>query len=277
VVQHLPRTWGLDTEKPQLVSCYRETRTAQGPQPGHLDVVVGAYGYTWIVRDRHGAVDIGTGVLTERGVTAREIFDDTVRRRRDLEGPLVSRGAGNVPLGRPPRSLVHNGIMIVGDAAFQVLPTSGTGVGSALIGAQLAAETAVEALRSGRTDREGLWGYNTAFFRERGAQMVALDTVRRELQALTEPELAFLIGNGVFPAQSLRMGAHGRWELPDPLAMARAFGAGWWRMDLLIRLGLRVQLADSLARLYREYPLSPARDQLARWERSYKTLVSPLA
>lgn len=276
VVKHLSPTWGLEAEHPHLVACYRETRLAEGPKPGTLDVVVGAHGYSWIVRDRHGSVDIGTGALTNSHRSARDIFEETVQRRRDLQGPVQSRGAGHVPLGRPPRSLVHDGVMVLGDAAFQVLPTSGTGVGSSLIGAQLAAETAVAALQSGRADRAALWGYNVAFFRERGAQLVALDALRRELQALSEPEIAFLIGKGVFPPQSLRMGAHGRWMPPDNLGMVKAFGAAWPRMDLLLRLGMRLQLANSLARLYREYPVSPARGQVERWERSYRTLVSPL-
>ena len=52
-------------------------------------------------------------------------------------------------------------VLAVGDAAGQVKPTSGGGVYFGMLSAQMAAETAVEALRKGEFGAERLEGYET--------------------------------------------------------------------------------------------------------------------
>jgi flavin-dependent dehydrogenase len=266
----------LQSQGADTVACYREQRLAEGPPAGQLDVVLGAHGYTWITADNHGVIDIGTGALTRSGRAPRAILEAVVRDRRDLAGAVRFRGAGAIPLGLPPRSLVTDGLMLVGDAGFQVLPTSGTGVGGSLIGAHLAAEAALAAFSHGAPDRAGLWRYNVAFFRERGAPMAALEAIRRELQGLTEPELSWLLARGLLPDGTMAAGVHGQWQPPDPPALWRALGKGWPRLGLLLGLGIRLQLASALASHYLAFPETPDPLRLAAWQRSHRLLTGPL-
>lgn len=88
-------------------------------------------------------------------------------------GRLVARRAGLVPYRRSPFSLVGNGFLVVGDAAFQNRPFSGEGVISGWGAVRAALPAALEALRKGDTSRASLWGYNVTYFRDQGAKFAA--------------------------------------------------------------------------------------------------------
>lgn len=88
-------------------------------------------------------------------------------------GRLVARRAGLVPYRRSPYSLVGNGFLVVGDAAFQNRPFSGEGIISGWGAVRAALPAALDALRKGDTSRASLWGYNTAYFRDQGAKFAA--------------------------------------------------------------------------------------------------------
>jgi flavin-dependent dehydrogenase len=88
-------------------------------------------------------------------------------------GKLVARRQGMVPYRRSPFSLVGNGFLVVGDAAFQNRPFSGEGIISGWGACRAALPTALEGLRKGDTSRKALWGYNTTYFRGQGAKFAA--------------------------------------------------------------------------------------------------------
>ena len=114
-------------------------------------------------------------------------------------GRVVKRTQGRTPYRRSPYSLVGNGFMVVGDAAFQTKPFSGEGVTSSFTACQIAAEVAAEALRAGDASRETLWPYNTRYFRDQGAKFASMfvqlpaaaELSRREVDFLFHSDLIF--------------------------------------------------------------------------------------
>ncbi|HWQ46915.1 MAG TPA: NAD(P)/FAD-dependent oxidoreductase, partial [Longilinea sp.] len=88
-------------------------------------------------------------------------------------GKLVSRRQGMVPYRRSPFSLVGNGFLVVGDAAFQNRPFSGEGIISGWGACRSALPAALEALRRGDVSRKALWAYNTTYFHDQGAKFAA--------------------------------------------------------------------------------------------------------
>jgi len=88
-------------------------------------------------------------------------------------GKLVARRQGMVAYRRSPFSLVGNGFLVVGDAAFQNRPFSGEGIISGWGACRAALPTVLEALRKGDVSRKSLWGYNTTYFRGQGAKFAA--------------------------------------------------------------------------------------------------------
>ncbi len=98
-------------------------------------------------------------------------------------GRLVSRRQGLVPYRRSPLSLVGNGFLVVGDAAFQNRPFSGEGIISGWGACRAALPAALRALRNGDVSRRSLWSYNTAYFHDQGAKFAA---AMAQLPAATE-------------------------------------------------------------------------------------------
>jgi digeranylgeranylglycerophospholipid reductase len=98
-------------------------------------------------------------------------------------GRLVAHRQGMVPYRRSPFSLVGNGFLVVGDAAFQNRPFSGEGIISGWGACRAALPAALQALRQGNTSRNNLWGYNTSYFHDQGAKFAA---AMAQLPAATE-------------------------------------------------------------------------------------------
>lgn len=88
-------------------------------------------------------------------------------------GKLVSRRQGQVPYRRSPYSLVGNGFLVVGDAAFQNRPFSGEGIISGWGACRAALPTVLSALQKEDVSRNELWSYNTTYFRDQGAKFAA--------------------------------------------------------------------------------------------------------
>jgi flavin-dependent dehydrogenase len=114
-------------------------------------------------------------------------------------GRVIKQTQGRTPYRRSPYSMVGNGFMVMGDAAFQTKPFSGEGVTSSFRACQIAAEVAVEGLGQGDVSRERLWPYNVRYFRGQGAKFASLfvqlpaaaELSRREVDYLFHSDLIF--------------------------------------------------------------------------------------
>jgi len=112
---------------------------------------------------------------------------------------LVKRCQGRTPFRRPPYSLVGDGFVVMGDAAFMTKPFSGEGVTSGFTGCQIAAEVATAALSKGDVGRAALWPYNVRYFRNQGAKFAELlaqlpaaaELSRRDVNYLFEQDIIF--------------------------------------------------------------------------------------
>ncbi|TAL35406.1 MAG: NAD(P)/FAD-dependent oxidoreductase [Spirochaetes bacterium] len=117
----------------------------------------------------------------------------------DTRHTLVKKTWGRTPFRRPPLSLVADGFMAVGDAAFMTKPFSGEGVTSGFTACQIAAETADAALTAGDFSAKALWPLNTRYFRDQGAKFAGLyaqvpaaaELSRHEVNYLFEKDIIF--------------------------------------------------------------------------------------
>ena len=107
-------------------------------------------------------------------------------------GQVVKRTQGRTPYRRSPYSLVGNGFMVMGDAAFQTKPFSGEGVTSSFTACQIAAEVAEEALQAGDVGRTALWPYNVRYFRDQGAKFASMSVQLPAAAELSRQEVDFL-------------------------------------------------------------------------------------
>jgi len=207
-----------------------------------------------------------------------------------FRGEAVSVGGGRVPYRRPPYSLVHHGLLVVGDAAFMNRPFSGEGVSSALTACRIAVEVAAAALARDDLSLEALWPYNTRYFRDQGAKFAFLMAVLPSLASLGEQELDFLFSvPGLITEagiQALNLEQEPRWicastaERPKgasrrksasalPLLL-RGIAAGQLRPRSVARIAGLALVAARLRSLYRRYPEHAA--GLAAWTRRVEPL-----
>lgn len=135
-------------------------------------------GYAWIFPKGEGRANVGLGVQADiwQGVEGADKVLDFLTRFIE-ERPFLARGypvtlvAGNVPVALPPTSLVTDGLLLVGDAARQVNPLTGGGIGNAMQAGKLAAETAAAAIAEGDLSASSLARYEQEWRSTTGRKM----------------------------------------------------------------------------------------------------------
>ncbi|MSP72531.1 MAG: NAD(P)/FAD-dependent oxidoreductase [Myxococcales bacterium] len=178
------------------------------------------------------------------------------RERLDFTGPLEFGGSGLLPMRRPYDRLVVEGVALLGNAACQIFPAHGSGVGLGLIAASMLASH----VGGGRDPGElrALWTWQAAFQREYGTLCAAYDVVRRLTQRLSREEQARMIDAGLVTPRQLERTLDQRMVLPD-VRDALSFARGLTREP---RLALRVVLAlrpmAGVIAAYRTYPEEPS-------------------
>ncbi len=177
-------------------------------------------------------------------------------------GRVLKRAQGRTPYRRSPFSLVGNGFMIVGDAAFQTKPFSGEGVTSSFTACQIASEVAAEALQAGNVSRGGLWPYNVRYFRDQGARFASMFVQLPAAAELSRGEVDFLFHSDlVFSSEDFeQMNLHYATEmsLGKTLSMGvKLLGgviAGRFSWDSLQRLLDVSGRAAKIRALYERFP-----------------------
>lgn len=195
-----------------------------------------------------------------------------------FKGEAKSSTTGRVSYRRPPYSLVDNGLLVVGDAAFMNKPFSGEGVTSAFTACAIAAEVAADALARDDLTREALWPYNVRYFRDQGAKFAFLTAFMPALVSLAPVEIDFLYSvPGIFTEEGTRA-LNLEYELKsDPAQSLRALPAliggitaGRLHLESVARMARLGTAAGAIRKLYESYPEHPA--DFGAWVEKLKPL-----
>jgi flavin-dependent dehydrogenase len=182
-------------------------------------------------------------------------------------GRVVKRTQGRTPYRRSPFSLVANGLMVVGDAAFQTKPFSGEGVTSSFTACRIAAEVAAQALQAGTASREALWPYNVRYMRDQGAKFASMfvqlpaaaELSRREVNYLFHHDLIFSSKDFV----QMNLNYETEMDTPQTVRLAALLGWGMLRGEFSpasFRQLLSVSsTAQRIKKLYSQFPAEPVR------------------
>ncbi|MFW9793884.1 MAG: geranylgeranyl reductase family protein, partial [Candidatus Thorarchaeota archaeon] len=150
-------------------------------------------GYTWVFPQGKNRVNVGNGVMTIEGHrNPKDIQYDFVKKTWiDTWGELkmLDSSGGVAPIRRPIDTMVDDNFMLVGDAACQVNPIHGGGIGSSLLGGAHAGIVASEALENNDTSIQALWNYNPRYHKSYGSKQAALDIFRWFLLNVTNEDI----------------------------------------------------------------------------------------
>lgn len=181
-------------------------------------------------------------------------------------GRVVKRTQGRTPYRRSPYSLVGNGFMVMGDAAFQTKPFSGEGVTSSFTACRIAAEVAADALRAGDVSREALWPYNVRYFRDQGAKFASMFVQLPAAAELSRHEVDYLFHYDlIFSGEDFRqMNLHYQTEMDARKLVSMASRLVWgvlggrFSLASLQRLLNVSSVAEKIKKLYQQFPTEPA-------------------
>ena len=277
----LPPELGIETEvkNEDVEVCYREIREVKEPiaDPGfckiYLDLQRVPGGYYWIFPKSSTTVNVGLGVaMTEGFPNPKDLYNDLILAMPLFKGSrALTGGGGLVPTRRPISPMVGNGVIIIGDAACQVNPIHGGGIGSSMMGGVKAAEFIIKALENGDVSREALWPYTGVFMELYGAKQAGLDIFRMLLQRLTNNEMNYGMRHHLITDDDLLKTSMGEdMKLNITEKTGRLF-KGLGSLSLLKKLNATAKIMKEIKALYRNYPSSP--EGLQEWEKNVQLLV----
>jgi digeranylgeranylglycerophospholipid reductase len=189
-------------------------------------------------------------------------------------GRAVRRCQGTVPFRRSPFSLVGDGFLAMGDAAYQNKPFSGEGVTSGFAACQIAAEVAIAALAKGEPGRAALWAYNTRYFRGQGAKFAAGLAQLPATAELSRSDVDWLFRHRLIFTRRDFEALNLHYEIPMDLAatltmglkmVGGVLGRGFSAQSLRRLLSVS-GLASKIKKHYQQFPEDPA--GFAEWERT---------
>ena len=200
------------------------------------------------------------------------------RHRRFMEtlpfkGKVVGCTGGRIPYRRPPYSLVENGLMVVGDAAFMNKPFSGEGVTSALTACRIAEDVASAALRRGDVSINALWPYNVGYFQGQGAKFAFLTASLPAMMSMSASEMDFFFTVPGVLTEEGALALQLEYEIKqDAMAglkvlprLAKALNSGEVSLTSLSLIARAGAGAGVIKRLYERFPETPARHDSWVW------------
>jgi len=246
-----------------------------GVDPGDKVNVIGLNGgfstRSISVAEDFAHVSVLVGCLADGAHGTAPQMMEAVRRDEPWIGEVVTGGTGVIPLRRPYARFTAPGLALVGDAACQVFPAHGSGIGVGLIAGRMLADAVAGASEPG--DEAVLWRYQAAFQRELGGTLAAYDGLRRMSSALGGSGVGRMLRAGLVSEPMTREGLDQVWgslPLPQlPGLAARLARQPRLAAVMLPRLA-RAQLAHALGGRYPERVDEAA---LARWDGRVTRLV----
>jgi digeranylgeranylglycerophospholipid reductase len=277
----LPSEIGVDSDsrKEDVVICYREIREAkkQIADPNYCEIYLNQKfspgGYSWIFPEGGTKINVGLGVSMSQGFPnpRNQLYGNVLPMPIFKDSKVLSGGGGHVPTRRPIDSMVGNGILVVGDAACQVNPIHGGGMGPSMMGGTIAGETIINALETGNVGRGNMWSYNVKYMQSYGAKQAGLDVFRLLLQRLSDEDMNYGMKYRLITEEDLLKTSRGEDARLNISEKTRRIFRGMGRLSILKRLRNTTHLMKKMKTLYQNYPLSP--DHFEEWKKKAQDLI----
>ncbi len=151
-------------------------------------------GYAWIFPKRKRTANVGIGIGGSTEKSAKHYLDKFIESRPEMFGDasIIEVNAGLIPVGGFLEEMCTDNLIACGDAAHQVDPIHGGGIGLAMEAAGIAAETAAKACREQKFDKEFLGEYNKKWYEKRGNELKKRLRGRNLLEQLSNEDFEYL-------------------------------------------------------------------------------------
>jgi len=277
----LPPEIGIDAtiRKEDVIVCYREIRRLkeQVSDPKFCEIYLNLQfapgGYSWVFPESETRVNVGLGVVASGGSPnpKKQLYDHILSKQLFKGSSIVTGGGGQVPTRRPLDCMTGDGIVIIGDAACQVNPIHGGGMGPSMMGGAMAGKTIVEAISNGDPSRSGLWPYNARYMQSYGAKQAGLDVFRLLLQGLSDDDLNYGMKYRMITEKDLLKASVGEDIHLNLTEKTIRVLRGVKKLSLLKKLRETASLLRRMREHYYNYPASP--QDFGEWKKETRRLV----
>ncbi len=153
-------------------------------------------GYIWIFPKGKDTANIGIGIPGKNAING-ESAKKRLNKFIDSKYPnhrVLSISVGGIPISKPIKQMVTDGIMLVGDAARTVNPLSGGGIILGMKSAAKAAEVAINVLKNCKEPSKiNLIEYQKRWMKSEGKQIYRLYRIKQAIDKLNDNSLNRII------------------------------------------------------------------------------------
>jgi len=266
-------------DKGDIALCYRENLRLKVPlaEPEVARVFLGEgtapQGYAWIFPKGLQEVNAGIGVTGGKGKGSPKAYFTDFKKKYPLlfESTVIDGKGGAVPVRRPLKSLVGNGVAFVGDSALQVNPIHGGGIGAGMRAGIILGEVAREAIARRDVTAKGLWPYNMRYLTNFGRRLASLEIFRRLLQAVSDEDMNYGFEKRILEAGDLMAANRGEGFSLSTIEKMKRVRRAAGKMGLLLKIQKAASLMKKMNKLYAAYPYSS--EGLDVWERNVLSII----
>ncbi len=160
----------------------------------HIGSAIAPGGYVWVFPKGEDTANVGLVISADqaRETSAQEYLDRFVERHYPGSS-ILGVVAGGIPATGTLKKMVTDGLMTVGDAAHQADPLTAGGINLGMIGADMAAQVAIQAINNGDVSAAALGGYETRWNERFKRAHNALFMLRKMLTQMDDAQVAKLV------------------------------------------------------------------------------------
>lgn len=152
--------------------------------------------FAWIIPKKNGSAKVGlaTKAGDPREYLRRFMQKHPVASKRLRKSKITSLSMHPISLGGAIPKTYANGLLVVGDAASQVKPTTGGGIIFGLLCARIAGEVAYEAIKNDDFSEKFLSRYQFRWKKSIGFELSVMRQLRKRLNRLSDGQMDKIIG-----------------------------------------------------------------------------------
>jgi len=153
-------------------------------------------GYVWLFPKDTGHANIGIGIGSHMRKPARDYLDRWIEERPEIKkGSIIEVNSGIIPVGGLLEKMTADNMIVVGDAAHQVNPIHGGGIGLAMEAADLAAEVTEKAFGKKDYSNSALESYNRIWWEKAGNKLERILQIRYMMESMKDNDFEVIADN----------------------------------------------------------------------------------
>ncbi|MEM2896179.1 MAG: NAD(P)/FAD-dependent oxidoreductase [Candidatus Bathyarchaeia archaeon] len=151
--------------------------------------------FAWIVPIRGGMAKVGLGISEGNPLKFFELFTKRhpIASKKLRGSKTLSLTMHTIPLEGGIARTYHEGLLVVGDSASQVKPTTGGGITFGLICSKIASKVACEALKANDCSQKFLANYQKSWKKSIGLELYFMKKFRNFMNSLSDKEIDKMI------------------------------------------------------------------------------------